>query len=244
MEIAREIHPACSLPSNEETIVWRYMSLEKFQSLLDQEALYLCRADRLQDKFEGTYSLEQITDMDSWLKREGLSSVSGAEKERRKNDRLKSYINCWCMYEHDVDLMWKGYVGNSPGVAIKSSIKKLTKICDNAITLWPLDVSTVQYYDQAYGEFIDYFGTPDVFLKKDKHFILDNEVRLIYHPNIGIPSPDHIFLPVDLALLIEEVVMKPKSSIAELQQVRDLLDKKGLKCIPVTFSRDDRDVVE
>jgi len=41
--------------------------MNKFQSLLHEEALYLCRADRLEDRFEGTYSRSQILKTEDYL---------------------------------------------------------------------------------------------------------------------------------------------------------------------------------
>ena len=38
---------------------------EKFYSLIDTKSLYLCRADLLQERFEGTYSREQILDLEN-----------------------------------------------------------------------------------------------------------------------------------------------------------------------------------
>jgi hypothetical protein len=68
IKLSREPNPSCILPENLDTPVWRYMDLDKFQSLLKEKALYLCRADRLQDRFEGTYSCRQIIGMQNWFK--------------------------------------------------------------------------------------------------------------------------------------------------------------------------------
>ena len=243
IKIDREIYPACKLPSNLNTTVWRYMDIEKFYSLLDKKSLYLCRADLLQDRFEGTYSRRQIFEMEDWFKSIGKPDLSKTERERRKQDRLKTYISCWCISDCDLDLMWKGYIGNSQGVAIKSSIKSMVQLCDNAVGRWPLDISTVDYFDHANGEPINYFGTPQQFLYKDHHFRLDNELRIIYHPNITTPSPDHFFLSVDLKILIEEVVLQPQSTKNNLKLVRKALDDVGLTKIPILTSRDDREVI-
>lgn len=54
IKIPREPNPTCTLPNNLDTIVWRYMDINKFYLLLKEKVLYLCRADRLQDRFEGT----------------------------------------------------------------------------------------------------------------------------------------------------------------------------------------------
>ena len=64
IKIVREPNPSCILPDNLDTLVWRYMDLDKFQSLLKEKVLYLCRADLLQDRFEGTYSRRQIMQME------------------------------------------------------------------------------------------------------------------------------------------------------------------------------------
>jgi hypothetical protein len=102
------------------------MDMDKFQSLLNEKALYLCRADRLQDRFEGTCSRRQILKEEDWLKKIGESYMIESEKEKRQKDRLKTYISCWCMSDCDLDLMWKGYIRNPPGIAIKSSVRRLS----------------------------------------------------------------------------------------------------------------------
>jgi len=148
------------------------------------------------------------------------------------------------MSDCDLDLMWKAYVRNPPGVAIKSSVRRLKNICDKAVGHWPLEISTVTYFNHAEGEYIDYLGTPTTFLYKDNHFKLDNELRIIHSPNLSGLSPDHKLLPIDLKDLIEEVVCQPKSIKSSLKLVKEALNKVGLNNIPVLASRDDRDLVE
>ena len=97
------------------------------------------------------------------------------------------------MSECDLDLMWKGYVRNPPGIAIKSSARRLKDICDKATDYWPLDISKVTYFDHAERKNINYFGTPTTFLYKDNHFKLDNELRIIHYPNISGTTPTHVF---------------------------------------------------
>ncbi len=43
-------------PKNENSKIWRYLDFAKFISILDRKALFFVRADRLSDKFEGSYS--------------------------------------------------------------------------------------------------------------------------------------------------------------------------------------------
>jgi len=167
-----------------------------------------------------------------------------SERERRRKDRLKTYLSCWCMSDCDLDLMWKGYIRNPPGISIKSSVRRLKDICDRVVKYWPLDISMVTYFDHAGGKNINYFGTPTTFLYKDLHFKLDNELRIIHYPNISEPTPNHVYLKLDLQDLIEKVVLQPGVKESSLKSVREALNKMGLDKIPVLASRDDRDLIE
>ncbi len=222
------------------------MDFWKFALLLHDKALYLCRADKLQDKFEGTYSRQQIKLMEDDLKRWKAAPVIEQERESRERARKSTYIHCWCMSDTDLDLMWKGYVKDPGGVAIKSSVGKLKQLCDDLhgkeMCGENLNISMVDYYDQAKGEMIEYGGSLDAFLKKDNHFQLDKEFRLISNPNCGDPQ-DFILLPVDLHVLIDEVVTAPGASSSGSQHIRKLMDNAGLNEIPLYASRDDREPV-
>ena len=244
VKIERIPNLSCSLPENLDTPVWRYMDLYKFMSLLKEKALYLCRADRLQDRFEGSYSRRQIISMEDWFKKIDEPHMIESEREHRRKDRLKTYISSWCIGDCDLDLMWKGYIRNPPGVAIKSSIRRLKDICDKAVEHWPLDISMVTYFDHSGGKNINYFGTPTTFLHKDIHFNLDNELRIIHYPNISEPTPTHVYLKLDLNHLIESVVFQPKTKESGLESVREVLNTAGLENIPLLASRDDRDLIE
>ena len=84
IKIPREPHPSCKLPENLDTPAWRYMDMDKFQSLLNEKALYLCRADRLQDWFEGTYSRHQILEMEDWFEKIDESYMVESKKKGEK----------------------------------------------------------------------------------------------------------------------------------------------------------------
>lgn len=154
--MSRDRHPKAKLPENKQARVWRYMDFWKFESLLKRKALYLCRGDNLQDRFEGTYSRQQIIHINQWLQSKGYLDVVKGEKTHRQLKRKQFFISCWCMSNHDLDLMWKAYTHETWSVAIQSTVARLETIADAAITHWPLDVSTVTYFHHAEGEYINY----------------------------------------------------------------------------------------
>jgi len=239
---AKEAAPSCTLPTDLNTPLWRYISLRKFRSLLKSRCLYLCRADRLHDKFEGRYSRDQVEDMNSWLHSTGHPSLAESEKTRRIKDRRRCYISCWCMGECDLDLMWKGYVGRCAGVALRSCVWRLQRLCDESVEYFPLDLSLVKYADLAGGEHCDYMGLPSAVLHKDSHFRLDNEARIVHWPNMQQPEPSHIMLPINAPTLLTGVVCSPRCRARTVRRIRKWMDKAGLAGLPLEFSRDDRGV--
>ena len=106
-----------------------------------------------------------------------------------------------------------------------------------------MDISIVTYFDDAGGQHISYDRLTH-FHHKDVHFKLDNEIRLIHWPNIQLPSPKHVDLPVSPIELISSVVLEPKSSKESMIKIRQLMDKHGLMYIPIEYSRDDRELLD
>ena len=234
--------PECVLPDDPDTTVWHYMDLRKFHFLVDKRALYFRRSDLLQDKFEGTYSRRQIT----WLEEVCDPSLDETERERRSRARRRTYLSCWCMSEYDLDLMWKAYVRRPPGVALRSSIRRLQEVCSpKNCKRDSLDISLVRYFGHAEGETIDYLGSLRVFTYKDYHFELDRELRIIWHPNMSEPTPDHMLLPVaSFEELLDAVVLSPGAGAEAAEKVSAALHNVGADGIPVLYSRDDRELLE
>lgn len=238
--IMREPNPSCQLPEDTNKAVFRYMDFNKFKYFIDKK-LYLRRIDLLEDKFECTYSRSQIPEMNKWLDNIGYKKQIEVEKKNRIEFRQKVYVSCWCLYDTDLDLMWKAYVPNKDGVAIKSKVSKLIEICDNPNNNWP-DISIIKYYDQAKGKLLNYPGLDPV-IHKDLHYRLDKEIRIIYHPNIKLLSPEYLCLDIEPMDLIDEVIVKPKSSIEFIKKIRKIMDDANIKA-PLSYSRDDRPVCE
>lgn len=239
MLVSRQMNPGCILPDDPTRPVWRYMDTNKFLFLLATKKLYFCRADILQDHFEGTYPEANIKLLADFLNSTGKSSIIEKMKKDWRKARKSTYISCWCMHKCDLDLMWKGYVPDGQGIAIKSSVGKLVEVCDKADKFWPLDLTQVEYIDfeSPPGECIGSFLP---FMWKDKHFELDNEIRIIHQPNISVDPdepPNNVLIPVELDALLEEVIIKSDASEDYVQFIRETLGAAGLAGIPVRPSR-------
>ncbi|MBI5375253.1 MAG: hypothetical protein HZA77_07445 [Candidatus Schekmanbacteria bacterium] len=242
----REVNSACILPDNLDTTVWRYMDFYKFASLIKDSALYMRRADLLEDKFEGTYSRQQLLDDNDWLKSRGYPDLINTEEKSRTKRRKSVYISSWCVNDIDLDLMWKAYARNPPGIAIKSTVRALQRACDNdkAIEFWPLDISSVKYVNHAGGQYLNYPGIPEIFFTKDIHFRLDKELRIVCWQPRSEPTPEYILLPVVLSDLINCIVVGSKTSEKQILNIKEILDNAGLNTTPIEFSRYDRELME
>src|SRR5579885_861214 len=95
----------------DDTMIWRYMSMSKFLSLLISRSLYLTQCDRLEDPFEGTLPRNSTPD------------------ERRDAAKMRHmmYVNCWYMNEHESAAMWKLYSAAGDGIAVQSTIGRLKR---------------------------------------------------------------------------------------------------------------------
>jgi hypothetical protein len=231
IRIPRTVHHSCKLPENPDAVVWRYHDLSKFMWLIEKRALYLERIDFLEDKFEGTYSRQQILDQDDWLRSKGAAEIVYTERQNRIQQRQSAFASCWCVSDIDLDLMWKGYVRCPPGVAVKNTVR------------WPMDISLVKYIDHASGQHINYPGIPEVCFTKDVHFCLDNELRIVCWQGIQ-PPPHFRSIPVQLEELIVSVVVSPMSLRKAVAEVSALLRDNGLSEVPVEYSRQERPLEE
>lgn len=239
--------PTFRLPSDPATKVWRYMALWKFEWLLQQRSLYLRRADLLEDQFEGRFPQRQIESQSAWLIERGYKTIAIEEAQTRRRDRRRTYLNCWSIGEYDFDLMWKAYAADPDAIAIASTLGRLQQACstESASDLEPLSLGQVDYLDLAGGQHIDYPNRAGVFFKKDCHFQLENELRIVHWPNLGDPlPPEHMALPIDVSRLIVAVVLSPLAPSRFAAGVQKLLERYDVSGIPLMVSRQSRRAVD
>src|ERR1700730_1357926 len=154
------LHAAFKPPSDPDAPIWRYMDLAKFLSLLENDALYFSRADKVGDAFEGSLP-------DSWVEKRRAwygsadEDVQPQELLEHLARRKHTYLSCWHMNKLESVAMWKIYEGGEgKGIAIRSKYSSLRdSINDDGLTLY---IGTVRYIDYAtddidwYSEFLPY----------------------------------------------------------------------------------------
>ena len=222
-----------SVPSD-DIVIWRFMDLAKFISLLKDKALYMTRADKFEDQYEGAVcSLEDSDKYDDALHEYYSDLLVGKavpekliEDEHKANQllRMNSYINCWYEGKHESLAMWRLYASGveSKGVAIKATVGQLKKAIGRQV-----EIGRIDYIDYSK----EWPNVNEALWRKRLSFEYEHEVRIRITPKTGLSDkPDEfMLLPVDLNELVEAVYVSPMAETWFKTIVEDILDKYGLK---------------
>ncbi len=183
-----------------EIKIWRYMDLCKFFSIWRNNTLYFCNRKNLADKRECGIKVYQ-----KGFQRCGnpflTSHIVGKNSEYiETKEKLKAFVNCWSLSDHENYLLWNTYLQNSIGVAIQTNLQDLI----NSITELPSEaiyISKVQYVDSLP---LSNDNEQTLFMK---HICYkeENELRL----GILSPNPAAKRIRINPNTLIEAVYVSP-----------------------------------
>lgn len=224
------------------------MKTWKFENLLEKKALFFSRADKLEDKFEGSVT-KNLTS--------GGGEIDSIDN-MRKAFLPYTYLNCWHVNEHESDAMWKLYLHGNDGVAIQSTFKKLetsipsieSKIDGN------VGFGLVNYIDYETFPMKKTNNLLPPFFYKRINFEHEKEFRLIIQiiphlkpvngtisghvdldgsdmalqrpPGFDFPKEGK-FQEINLEQLIESIVISPISKSGFKQSIESIANKYGIK---------------
>lgn len=208
-------------PANRNNRIRRYLSFEKLMDLIQCNRIYLCRADILEDKYEGHYT-RQIYEI-----AQGVSIIQKGNTDnteiikKREKWRKMTYINCWTRSCSDNVALWKIYGGTKNSVAIETTEECLERELrngnidgnweivsngelislplSNSFDLSKLTIHKVEYidYNSSNNESAKklLLSAPEIpFSHKHKAFGYEEEVRIICQPcpTLFIPPSSHV----------------------------------------------------
>jgi hypothetical protein len=222
-----------------DLVIWRYVSLDKYLSLLTTSKLFLCRADKLEDPYESR--IPNIANLDDFA---GIKR-SGPDLQQWR-DHLSSfprtyYVSCWHGNMGESAAMWDLYSSRNSGIAIKTTVQDLSDSFGRQV----FDIGQVSYIDfNNYSP--DFFPAPIlVAFKKRLSFIHEQEVRVAIHRNLAPPLPNlsdddsdiSRSLDVDLKILCREIKFSPMMPKWLCDSIVEISSKYGLG--PERFSKSD-----
>ncbi|MBU8729150.1 DUF2971 domain-containing protein [Cytobacillus oceanisediminis] len=231
--------------------VWKYMNIDKFNSLLKDKALFFAKPSAFIDPLEGSYSNWDIEQLDDYFEKPFLPS----REEMRKIQDFAA-ISCWHINDYESAGMWDLYLGGKDGVSIKTDYSSLV----NSITDIRYRVFTgkLQYID--FRKEMTSKNIYDTLFYKRKSFTHENELRLMiiasrYDEYYLIRKFERERLPYyewdkkmeeieeqsyefshekgnlvscDLNKLIQGIYVSPRSSSEVVKQVKEMVSKYKL----------------
>lgn len=218
--------------------IWHYMDFTKFVNLLDTGSLFFCRADMLEDKWEGIFPEKMIYKFNL-----SKNSIQPDDKniyswrEWRKKETRSHLINSWHVNAYESDAMWKLYSSSKQSIAIQSTIGRLKRsfaIAKNII--W---IGEVEYIDFKNWEPKNrVFNTSELnilktFFLKRIGFEHEKEIRAItYVVNNKHKEDKGILVNVDLNELVETIVISPTSEDWFFNLVKNIIYKFNYQYVP------------
>jgi len=214
-------------PADQACVLWRYMDFAKFESLITRAALFFSRMDRFDDSKEG-----DLPAGNRWVIFSEIAQVMGDRTASYHADVIsrnlhlettRTVVNCWSMGDNESSRLWREYVKDSEGVAIRGSFEMLTR----SIVTKDVRFGVVRYINlsQGYNADIQATGRYGVCTTKDHSFAFERELRAILFDQT---CDRGVFTAVNLASLFDTVILKPGASRRFSDRVSALLASKGL----------------
>lgn len=212
--------------------IWRYLSLSKFEDIINTNSLYFSRIDQFKDKLEGVSSFSSIKNIisDEQRNEEQKRETLRLYQIRMDNNRKVSFACCWHINENLNNSLWDEYGGNSfESIAIQTNVKKLNKVLND--TKLPVLNEPVQYFDEPYFNQNAYWF-PTLF--KRSEFEKEQELRsILFVHGFKLKGLKINIKPEEL---ISKIYIHPNASKEFFKKIRLFIKDKGLK-IPIAQKR-------
>lgn len=223
-----------SLEDNQ--ILWRYMDLPRFVSMLETKGIWLARADTFKDKHEG-----RIPDEMRAVIENAYDNFEEKDKINVKNaDDFQDYlvkntfISCWHKNFDENMAMWEIYGKDSNAIAVQTTVENIRNATDpyslrgHSLIMKPVEYKNA---DEVKGVLL----YEECFFRKRRPYRYEEEVRISLDTyNIHSPTKDNPYgytLPSELNLLIEEIIVHPDSADWFFSVVNSICNKYGIKSI-------------
>lgn len=224
-------HPCFPQPERLDRMVWRYVTLPKFISLLNSESLYLSRLDFLNDPHEGAFPRQMVEYRDFLYMKEGSLDRLPGHVLRNQDSRTCCYVNCWALSDFESEALWRLYCGPNEGIAIQSNYSKLIEVIRPDEELFLGCVTYLDYESQNFNNPWWPAGgnTFQPVMHKRLAFAHEQEVRIakwLHHYHLSeTDRPSGVSVPIVINDLIENIYISPYAPEWYSKVVQDVVTK-------------------
>jgi len=194
------------------TIIWRYMTLEKFLDIMLGDHIYFTNTSNMTDKNE--CEIPKRNQKQFFIQNDEEAIIQWCDFHNRKKS---SFINCWIMNRFESYAQWKIYLGGAKnGVAIKTNIKNL---------ITAVNKTRIQSEEKIFAgkvKYSDYIKADicieELITTKNHFYAYENEFRLIilrepeFEQDLNenkLKTVNGIYVNVDPLVLIDEIYVSP-----------------------------------
>jgi hypothetical protein len=227
------------------------MDLAKFVWMLEKQSLYLSSIKKLRenDPYEGrftTYQAKMLAKLESApievrraaidpsLKMSdddvnGLFTALRAAATHIDNAGTGVAVNCWHVNDSESDAMWRLYSLQGQGIAIQSTYDRLERSFHMAQAQVEIGMVTYHDYDThaiSMGNVFHVAMTKRTSFEHEKELRVATLVPSGFNP--ALPQVDGIEVQVDIEILIEKIVVSPKSPPWHAALIASLMKRYGL----------------
>jgi hypothetical protein len=222
---------------HDQTILWRYMSLDKYLHLITKSVLWFSRIDLVGDRFEGSTthaSFKMWKELfETAIPESHLDSVMRQIANSRRQITGFGYANCWHECDSESMQMWRMY-SDKNGVAVRTTFGDFRKAFNSDRSIF---VNRVNYLNYAEGG--DLLDDSNLFSRinsRPSYLDFEREVRATFlNPFESNKEANFLDLPtgfeikVDLNTLINFTVIKPEADMWLNEVLLDIHSKYNLE---------------
>ena len=222
-------HPSFT-PPPDDAVLWRYMDLTKFVSLLVRSELFFVRADKLKDPFEGAWTNVNVAANEAFYNSLPETALQGNRINMSREMRRFALISCWHENCNESAAMWSLYSREMDGIAIKTDFSSFKQ---SLVSQTDIYIGRVNYINYE-SDFIPGGNAFNPFLHKRHSFEHEQEVRAMYikfgeRGFVQDVCKIGIYDKVDLSLLIHEVIVAPLAEDWFLDLIKSVANQYNLE---------------
>jgi hypothetical protein len=222
------------------TIIWRYIDMVKFMSMLESSSLFFSSLGSMEDKFEGSFSSaskkslerERLLDKHKTLDFSSISAEQRRENQSKADEFYSNWatfakenylVSCWNSEECESYLLWKCYSSISFGICLKTTVGDFESALQSDKVIFCHEVGYLR------NDQINFSGQLlSIAFSKREFYSGEKEIRFVVEKDSNAKKPNHI--NVDLSKLINTIVLSPKSPDWFGSLVKEICDRYDLKC--------------
>jgi hypothetical protein len=229
--------------------IWRYMDCWKFQSILENSALYFVRSDRFDDTWDSVLPPKWRKKMQRVMcdRPNGEKYTEAAWYEEREIPT--NPINCWNCNKNESERMWNEYTCGTDALVVRSTVGRLKECFSSSLVQVRIGLVNYGYHDDLDDPkfFITFWGdnAPAAKLNpwyvprylKRVEFAYEKEIRATIYVNREEqpidPGYNLVIGSLGICTLIESVHVHPNATSEQRNQLKSLMDKHGFCDIPI-----------